>query len=123
PVADDSFGLFDEDDAAAPVDTADEGFGFFDDVPAAPAPKMAPALSSGIKAAATPAKAPAKPAAGAENSIRVSIEKTDQLINLVGELVITQAMLDQLGADLEQAHGEKMQRALGQLSRNTRQLQ
>ncbi|MBG4425020.1 hypothetical protein I5F47_11055, partial [Pseudomonas aeruginosa] len=29
--------------------------------------------------------------------MRVSVEKIDSLINLVGELVITQAMLGQLG--------------------------
>lgn len=48
-------------------------------------------------AAATPAKAAA---AEAESSIRVSVDKVDALINLVGELVITQAMLKQVSTGL-----------------------
>ncbi len=58
-------------------------------------------------------------------SIRVSIEKVDELINTVGELVITQSMLGQF-ADAEQftmAHIEKLRDGLAQLERNTRELQ
>ena len=56
-------------------------------------------------------------------SIRVSIEKIDELMNTVGELVITQAMLSQLGAALEGSNAEKLRAGLAQLERNMRELQ
>ncbi|NOZ53389.1 MAG: chemotaxis protein CheA [Gammaproteobacteria bacterium] len=62
--------------------------------------------------------------AGAESSsIRVDIEKIDALINMVGELVITQSMLSQLGEDFDMGRCEKLLKGLGQLERNTRELQ
>ena len=60
---------------------------------------------------------------GTDSSIRVNVEKVDQLINLVGELVITQAMLMQAGGSLEGVRYEPLKRALGQLERNSRDLQ
>ena len=57
------------------------------------------------------------------SSIRVDIEKIDALINMVGELVITQSMLSQLGEDFDMERLEKLQDGLGQLERNTRELQ
>jgi two-component system, chemotaxis family, sensor kinase CheA len=62
-------------------------------------------------------------AVGDSGSIRVSVEKIDELMNTVGELVITQAMLSQLGAALEGANAEKLRAGLAQLERNTRELQ
>jgi len=60
-------------------------------------------------------------------SIRVGIEKVDDLINMVGELVITQSMLSQLGkAEIDEfdiVRIEKMREGLAQLERNTRELQ
>ncbi len=56
-------------------------------------------------------------------SIRVGTEKIDALINLVGELVITQAMLTQQAAGLDPVQNEKLLSGLGQLDRNTRMLQ
>ncbi len=56
-------------------------------------------------------------------SIRVSVEKIDELMNTVGELVITQAMLSQLGNALEGPNAEKLRAGLAQLERNTRELQ
>ncbi len=56
-------------------------------------------------------------------SIRVGTEKIDALINLVGELVITQAMLTQRAADLDPVQYEKLLNGLSQLDRNTRLLQ
>ena len=124
PAQDDSFGFFDDEPSpptTAAAAAADDSFGFFDDEPAAPPPQtITPAPAQIAAARATTAKPPANLES---SSIRVSVEKTDQLINLVGELVITQAMLDQLGNDVDAVHNERMQRALGQLSRNTRQLQ
>jgi len=56
-------------------------------------------------------------------SIRVSIEKIDQLMNSVGELVITQSMLGQFGDLLDGAAGERLRGALAQLERDVRALQ
>ncbi len=70
---------------------------------------------------------PVSPGAEA-SSIRVSIQKIDALINLVGELVITQSMLSQCGQDLssqgaDNSIGGRLRDGLAQLARNTRELQ
>ncbi len=57
------------------------------------------------------------------SSIRVSIEKVDQMINLVGELVITQAMLAQTASQFDPVIFEKLHSGMSQLERNTRDLQ
>jgi two-component system, chemotaxis family, sensor kinase CheA len=57
------------------------------------------------------------------SSIRVSIEKVDQLINLVGELVITQAMIEQRIGNLDPMLHEGLLNSVGQLTRNTHDLQ
>lgn len=57
------------------------------------------------------------------SSIRVGIEKVDQLINLVGELVITQAMIEQRIGVLDPIQHERLLNSVGQLTRNTRDLQ
>ncbi len=62
-------------------------------------------------------------ALGDSGSIRVSVEKIDELMNTVGELVITQAMLSQLGTMIEGSTAEKLRAGLGQLERNMRELQ
>jgi len=58
-------------------------------------------------------------------SIRVSIDKIDDLINMMGELVITQSMLSELGGveEFTTVHVEKLQDGLVQLERNTREMQ
>jgi two-component system chemotaxis sensor kinase CheA len=58
-----------------------------------------------------------------EGSIRVGTEKIDTLINLVGELVITQAMLAQQAGLLDPVLNEKLLTGLSQLDRNTRSMQ
>lgn len=60
-----------------------------------------------------------------DTSIRVSIDKVDELINMVGELVITQSMLSQYGEaeEIDTAGIEKLRDGLAQLERNTRELQ
>lgn len=77
--------------------------------------------------AATPAKPTAKKApskSSAETtSIRVGIDKIDSLINMVGELVITQSMLGQLGANFDMDKLVRLQEGLAQLEHNTRELQ
>ena len=65
-------------------------------------------------------------ARGEAGSIRVSIDKIDALINMVGELVITQSMLGEIGERLEgldAACVERLRDGLAQLERNTRELQ
>jgi len=64
-----------------------------------------------------------QPLAQEAASIRVGIEKVDQLINLIGELVITQAMIEQKVSRLDQVENEILTQSIGQLSRNTRDLQ
>ncbi|MBQ4839527.1 MULTISPECIES: chemotaxis protein CheA [Pseudoalteromonas] len=60
----------------------------------------------------------------AATSIRVGIDKVDSLINMVGELVITQAMLSQIGdQDITESSIAALQEGLTQLAHNTRDLQ
>ncbi len=118
---------------AAPAEVAEKGYGFFDDAPGAPAAAQAapPASASEpqqpkpVAAVAKPAAPKAeKPAAALEAStIRVSVEKVDQLINLVGELVITQAMLAQNSRGLDPVVYQQLVTGLTDLDRNTRDLQ
>ncbi|HZV67791.1 MAG TPA: chemotaxis protein CheA [Telluria sp.] len=146
------YGFFDPADpneaqpAAAPEQSDDErGYGFFQPIeqiradaaasssahapptPAAPAPARVEALE--ISEVAAEKKAAARKdekggATGAESSsIRVSIEKVDQLINLIGELVITQAMIEQRSDGLDPMLHERLLNSVSQLTRNTRDLQ
>ncbi len=89
---------------------------------------------SSAAAAVTPSPAaPAKASTAKKNtesaSIRVGIDKVDEIINLVGELVITQAMLGQVGGEIcnDDGHSstqmEKLLEGLAQLERNTREIQ
>jgi two-component system chemotaxis sensor kinase CheA len=57
------------------------------------------------------------------STIRVGIEKVDQIINLIGELVITQAMLAQQTKDMDPVVNERLINSVGHLNRNTRELQ
>lgn len=79
--------------------------------------------ASAVVPTATVPAAAASSSHGGESSIRVGTEKIDALINLVGELVITQAMLTQLASVLDPVLHEKLFAGLSQLDRNTRQLQ
>lgn len=96
--------------------------------PAAPAPAVPAAAAAPAPAAPAAASASAKseshgPVNTDSGSIRVSVEKIDELMNTVGELVITQAMLSQLGSRLEGPTAEKLRAGLAQLERNMRELQ
>lgn len=66
---------------------------------------------------------PKKEVARSASSIRVDIDKVDSLINLVGELVITQSMLSQVGTDFHVRQLEVLKHGLTQLEQNTRELQ
>lgn len=113
----------------------DPGYGFFDDAPGAPhgeaaaapaaaAPAAEPARAAAPAAPARVAPKAEKAAASPESStLRVSVEKVDQLINLVGELVITQAMLAQNSKGVDAALYQQMSSGLADLERNTRDLQ
>lgn len=94
------------------------GFGIFDGAPGAPTTEIKAAPKAAV------AKAPAVPAAQPEAAtIRVAISKVDQLINLVGELVITQAMLAQNSRSLDPTVYQQLLTGLADLDRNTRDLQ
>ncbi len=88
-----------------------------DAVANAPAADAATSPGNGPVAAAAPA------GGEAESSIRVSVDKVDALINLVGELVITQAMLKQVSGGMDPAQAERLFAGLELLERNTRDLQ
>ena len=107
-----------------------DGFGFFEPVTQpepvpvvqpVTAPAVAPKSAEPLPARVSRSSA-AAPAAS-DSSIRVSIEKVDQLINLVGELVITQAMLLQTSTQMQESAPERLVNGLAQLERNTRDLQ
>ncbi len=86
------------------------------------------AVAPAVKAAASDAPhgraEREKPARASEStSIRVAVEKVDQLINLVGELVITQSMLAQRSNELDPVNHGDLITSMGQLQRNARDLQ
>ncbi len=87
--------------------------------PAVPELAAVPAAEKS-KAAVKPAAIKASADAG---TIRVGVEKVDQMINLVGELVITQAMLAQSASKVDPVQFERLMNGLAQLERNTRDLQ
>ncbi|MDP4528500.1 chemotaxis protein CheW [Alkalimonas delamerensis] len=143
--ADDGFGFFDGEPQPAakaelsPSDSQD-GFGFFEPQPDAqplatassvkvdtgtPKVKVESPPKSTTKSASTPsvAAANARTENAESSSIRVDISKVDTLVNLAGELVITQSMLNLLGAEVDGPVAERLQSALAELERNTRELQ
>lgn len=98
---------------------------------AAPA-AAAPEPAASVQAPAAPATArpmkstPVAPRPAEAASIRVSTEKVDALIDIVGELIITQSMLGQIGASdepLDAGALERLRGGLEALERNTRELQ
>jgi two-component system, chemotaxis family, sensor kinase CheA len=102
--------------------------------PAAPGPEHASLAAEVVALDPASRPAAAQPAAGRADtpnvsgigdsgSIRVSVEKIDELMNTVGELVITQAMLSQLSRNLEGPAAEQFRSGLAQLERNMRELQ
>jgi len=100
--------------AAAPVATV---------TPAATAASESPAPAAPV-AAAGPRPVRETAVASAEgSSIRVGIDKVDALINMMGELVITQSMLSDIGENFQLSQLERLREGLVQLERNTRELQ
>jgi two-component system chemotaxis sensor kinase CheA len=93
--------------------------------PVAPAPSAPAAAAAPVVKPAPAAVEVAKPRAKASEStsIRVAVEKVDQLINLVGELVITQSMLAQRSGSLDPVNHGDLLNSMSQLERNARDLQ
>lgn len=87
--------------------------------------KASPPAPAKAEAGDGQAKGKAKKAASESSSIRVSVDKVDQIINLVGELIITQSMLDQTVSDLGEQSGvnSSLQSGMSLLQRNARDLQ
>lgn len=89
-----------------------------------------PAQTAAKKAAATPPAAAAKQASGKPmaggtnvNSIRVDLNRVDRLVNMVGELVITQAMMRQQILELPAELTQGLHQGFEDLSMHTRELQ
>lgn len=103
---------------------ADEGFGFYEpeNLPVKPAINDA-APSSLKQPIVKPVKPKPKAASKEAASIRVDTNKIDAMVNLVGELVITQSMLSNVGQEVEGQIGERLQLAIDELQRNTREIQ
>ncbi|UVW27487.1 chemotaxis protein CheA [Massilia sp. H6] len=149
---DQGYGFFDADDDASGTSGGDlsddeRGYGFFqpieqiraaagivDEAPPALAASMhrerieaselAAEGSTELATELAQEKKAARKDPGAESSsIRVSVEKVDQLINLIGELVITNAMLEQRTSNLDPMANERLLNSISQLGRNTRELQ
>jgi two-component system chemotaxis sensor kinase CheA len=119
-------------ETSLPAQQTSASFGFFDGAPGAPEAHAAALLPStaaiGDDAVVKSARNNTKSATAANSqpeaaTIRVAISKVDQLINLVGELVITQAMLAQNSRALDPAVYQQLLTGLTDLDRNTRDLQ
>ncbi|ATX76908.1 chemotaxis protein CheA [Reinekea forsetii] len=122
--AQDDFGLF----TAEPTLAVDPGFGLFNE-PQLQSPQGGQSISPPGSA-----ELASQPKAGAgltkkvgnsagDSTLRVETTKIDSLINLSGELVITQSMLALIGAEVPGELGERLQSALLELERNTREVQ
>ncbi len=88
-----------------------------DPAPARPAPPPAGAIRPEAE------KPPAKPAGAPAPTIRVDLDRVDRLIDLVGELVINQAMLAQRVAEASLSRDTKVSVALDELEQLTREIQ
>ena len=86
------------------------------------APVIAPPPTTVVKKASSESDS-AKNAPKASSSIRVDTDKIDTLINMVGEVVITQSMLGLIGENFTMDKVGQLKRGLAQLERHTRDLQ
>jgi two-component system, chemotaxis family, sensor kinase CheA len=93
--------------------------------PAEPHPSAAQPVAQAAAAGASlePAGAAVAGAPKDSSSIRVDVEKVDKLVNLVGELVITQAMLTESASLLDPVLYDRLLSGLGHLERNALDLQ
>lgn len=122
------FGLFEDEE--------DDGFGFFDSedatesetTPAAPpAPAPTPVPVAAPTAPETPPATGPVAAAGTQTakggSIRVELDRVDKLVDMVGEIVITQSMLAQEMAENEELRTSRIGAGMEELSHHIRELQ
>jgi two-component system chemotaxis sensor kinase CheA len=107
--------------AVAPVVVAEKAHPVAEEAKAAE-PTTRPQLTA-IAGGAEAEGAPKQQGIGEGGSIRVSTEKIDELMNTVGELVITQSMLSQLGQKVSGPAAEQLRSGLVQLERHMRELQ
>ena len=134
PAVDQGYGFFDEIEPVKAESEPDPGYGFFVEPEQVKAgveeaqgygffvdTEKLPLMSAKPEETAQRRVTDKVPAA--ETSIRVSVEKVDQMINLVGELVITQSMLAETASHLDPVLHERLVNGLAQLERNTRELQ
>ena len=116
------FGFFEtEAETAKTAQSASGDYGFFDTDTAKKAPDPVSTKTLQTKATVSPIKRDT--AKKESSSIRVDTAKIDAMVNQVGELVITQSMLSLIGEQIEGALGEKLQTAISELQRNTREIQ
>ncbi|MGW8423702.1 MULTISPECIES: chemotaxis protein CheW [Comamonas] len=126
PVVEPLEAVVDEEAAMPPHNLpAEEAYGFFAGAPGSPEAQQNQEHAVIGGAGGTVQKATPKAAAAhmESTSIRVDVKKVDQLINLVGELVITQAMLAQNSQGLDPTTYQQLLAGLADLDRNTRDLQ
>ncbi len=135
-----------EQHASSPPSAEEDGFGFYDDDLALPVAsdtakpygfykpiEQIQADVKGAKDGSAPPPVVKKPgqkqpettsrASKEASSIRVDTQKIDAMVNLVGELVITQSMLSMISEEVTGTVGQKLQTAIGELERNTREIQ
>jgi two-component system chemotaxis sensor kinase CheA len=120
---DEGYGFFEEPEAIKSGVENAQGYGFFIEVENQ-APPPAPVLNA--RQDEIPGRRATDRVAAAtvgESSIRVSVGKVDNLVNLVGELVITEAMLAETVSNMDAVLHERLVNGLAQLERNTRDLQ
>ncbi|WHZ41330.1 chemotaxis protein CheA [Rahnella bonaserana] len=104
-------------EAEVPVPAVPQEIKPVEEKPQEEKPVAAPPVPA-TKPKATPRAQPAE-----SNSLRVAVEKVDQIINQVGELIITQAMLSQLSGVLDPTLHDTLISSIGQMERNARDLQ
>ena len=116
------------------TDEDDDGFGFFEALPDAKnsepsnesTKKLAPIRKGGLAKKNVPtkdSKPKFSPVSKESSTIRVDTTKVDTLVNLVGEIVITQSMLSLISEEVEGAITERLHSAITELERNTREIQ
>ena len=105
------------------------GYGFYEGNPGAPSPAAQNVAAQPSAATASPLAVPPRSGLGGAGAavdattLRVSVDKVDQLINLVGELVITQAMLIQSSRSLDPVVHQALLSSISLVERNSRDLQ
>jgi two-component system, chemotaxis family, sensor kinase CheA len=115
-----------------------EAYGFFDETPVAqpqptepgfipnttqPQPSLSGNTANSVVVSSSSKSTRPTESSSESSSIRVDVAKVDQLINLVGEIVITQSMMNLIGKSIEGSLGEKYQSISAELERNTREIQ